>query len=55
MSTHLLSAQRPTAVAPLARIREQRALRTLVAGATVTGILSVTIASIAMMTVGLGA
>ncbi|WIB68557.1 MULTISPECIES: hypothetical protein [unclassified Curtobacterium] len=55
MSTHLLPVRHTAQRSPFTEIREARHQRALVASATVTGIVSVTVASLALVTLGLGA
>jgi hypothetical protein len=53
MSTHLLT--RTSQRSPFTEVAESRRQRALVASATLTGIVSVTLAAIALVTVGFGA
>ncbi|WIB64712.1 hypothetical protein [Curtobacterium sp. MCBD17_040] len=53
MSTHLLPVRHTAQRSPFTEIREARHQRALVASAT--GIVSVTVASLALVTLGLGA
>jgi hypothetical protein len=55
MSTHLLPTRRPSQRTPFTEVREARHQRALVASATITGLVSVTVAGVALVTVGLGA
>jgi hypothetical protein len=53
MSTHLLT--RPAQRSPLTEVSEARHQRALIASATLTGLVSVTVAAIALVTIGFGA
>jgi hypothetical protein len=53
VSTHLLT--RPAQRSPLSEVHEARHQRALVVSATLTALLSVTLAAVALVTVGFGA
>ncbi|WP_156364077.1 hypothetical protein [Curtobacterium sp. Leaf261] len=54
MSTQLLP-RRTSQRTPFTEVRQSRQLRALIASATITGIVSVTVASLAAVTIWLGA
>lgn len=51
MSTHLLT--RPSQRSPFTEVRRARQQRALAASATVTGLVSVTVTALALITIGL--
>jgi hypothetical protein len=55
VSTHLIPLRHSAHRNPFTEVRAARQQRVLVASATITGILSVAIAGVALVTVGVGA